>query len=42
LCSDAALDVLFSGESTLDELPEAMLGLSAVDSGVLCHRVRYG
>jgi NADPH:quinone reductase-like Zn-dependent oxidoreductase len=42
LCSDPALDALISGESTLDELPEAMLRLSGVDSGALCHRVRYG
>jgi NADPH:quinone reductase-like Zn-dependent oxidoreductase len=42
LCSDPALDVLFSSESTLDELPDAMIRLSAPDSGGLCHRVRYG
>ena len=41
LCSDPALDVLFSSESTLDELPQAMPRLSAPDSGALCHRVRY-
>ena len=42
LCSEAALDVLFSGDSTLDELPEAMVRLASPDSGALCHRVRYG
>ena len=42
LCSDPALDVLFSSESTLDGLPDAMIRLSAPDSGGLCHRVRYG
>ena len=42
LCSDAALDVLISGESTLDELPGAMVRLASPDSGALCHRVRYG
>lgn len=42
LCSDPALDVLFTSESTLDELPAAMRRLSAADSGALCHRVRYG
>jgi hypothetical protein len=41
LCADAALDTLFSGESTLDELPEAMARLATPDSGALCHRVRY-
>jgi 2-desacetyl-2-hydroxyethyl bacteriochlorophyllide A dehydrogenase len=41
LCSDPALDVLFSSEGTLDELPAAMRGLTASDSGALCHRVRY-
>ena len=41
LCSDPALDVLFSSESTLDELPEAMIRLSKPDAGALCHRVRY-
>jgi 2-desacetyl-2-hydroxyethyl bacteriochlorophyllide A dehydrogenase len=42
LCSDPALDVLFTSESTLDELPDAMVRLSGVDAGALCHRVRYG
>jgi 2-desacetyl-2-hydroxyethyl bacteriochlorophyllide A dehydrogenase len=41
LCADAALDVLISGESSLDELPEAMVRLATSDSGALCHRVRY-
>jgi NADPH:quinone reductase-like Zn-dependent oxidoreductase len=41
LCSDPALDVLFSSESTLDALPEAMIRLSSSGSGGLCHRVRY-
>jgi threonine dehydrogenase-like Zn-dependent dehydrogenase len=42
LCADPALDVLFSSESTLDELPEAMIRLTRTDTGTLCHRVRYG
>jgi 2-desacetyl-2-hydroxyethyl bacteriochlorophyllide A dehydrogenase len=42
LCADPALDVLFTSEGTLDELPETMRVLSAADSGALCHRVRYG
>jgi hypothetical protein len=42
LCSDSALDVLFTGQSSLDELPQAMLALSSGDSGALCHRVKYG
>jgi threonine dehydrogenase-like Zn-dependent dehydrogenase len=42
LCADPALDALFSSESTLDELPEAMARLLTSDSGALCHRVRYG
>lgn len=42
LCSDSALDVLFTGQSSLDELPEAMLTLTGADSGALCHRVKYG
>jgi 2-desacetyl-2-hydroxyethyl bacteriochlorophyllide A dehydrogenase len=41
LCSDPALDVLLTSESTLDELPEAMRRISTTDSGALCHRVRY-
>jgi len=41
LCSDPALDVLFSSEGTLDELPDAMRRLAVPDSGALCHRVRY-
>jgi threonine dehydrogenase-like Zn-dependent dehydrogenase len=42
LCSDAALDVLISGESTFEELPEVMARLASPDSSELCHRVRYG
>jgi threonine dehydrogenase-like Zn-dependent dehydrogenase len=42
LCSDPVLDVLFSGESTLDELPLSMIRLASPDSSALCHRVRYG
>ncbi len=42
LCSNSALDVLFSGQSTLDELPGAMRALTTADSGALCHRVKYG
>jgi threonine dehydrogenase-like Zn-dependent dehydrogenase len=42
LCADSALDVLFTGQSSLDELPQAMLTLSSADSGALCHRVKYG
>jgi len=42
LCADPALDVLFTSESTLDELPEAMVRLTRAESGTLCHRVRYG
>jgi NADPH:quinone reductase-like Zn-dependent oxidoreductase len=41
LCTDPALDVLFSSEGTLDELPATMKSLGAPDSGALCHRVRY-
>jgi hypothetical protein len=41
LCADAALDVLFSGESAFESLPEVMPGLTADAGGTLCHRLRY-
>jgi threonine dehydrogenase-like Zn-dependent dehydrogenase len=41
LCGDAALDVLFDGESDFRDLPAAMAELSASGGGPLCRRVRY-
>ena len=38
---DPSLDVLISGESSFDELPEVMDRLSRSPSGTLCHRIRY-
>lgn len=40
LLADERFDVLISGESPFDELPELMPRLQASD-GVLCHRIRY-
>jgi threonine dehydrogenase-like Zn-dependent dehydrogenase len=41
LLQDDALDVLFSGESTFDELPAVMAALVEPEHPVLCHRIRY-
>ena len=41
LLADDALDVLITGESPFDELPEVMARLSREPTGVLCHRIRY-
>ena len=44
-CADTAcgpaLDVLITGESDFDDLPETMARLAAAPDGALCHRIRY-
>ncbi len=42
LLSDPVLDVLISGESSFDDLPDVMTGLITNPHGVLCHRIAYG
>jgi threonine dehydrogenase-like Zn-dependent dehydrogenase len=41
LMADASLDVLVTGESQFDDLPEVMAQVSSAPGGVLCHRIRY-
>jgi 2-desacetyl-2-hydroxyethyl bacteriochlorophyllide A dehydrogenase len=41
LLTDASLDVLVTGESPFDELPEVMAWLADAPGDVLCHRIRY-
>lgn len=41
LLRDPALDVLISGESTFETLPQVMTDLTATPGNVLCHRIRY-
>jgi threonine dehydrogenase-like Zn-dependent dehydrogenase len=41
LLKDPALDLLISGESEFDALPDVMARLARDGAGVLCHRVRY-
>ena len=41
LLKDAALDVLITGESVFDDLPELMPRLVATPGNTLCHRIRY-
>ena len=41
LLADAALDVLITGESAFDSLPDVMARLAAAPGGALCHRIRY-
>jgi hypothetical protein len=38
---DPALDVLITGESEFDALPEVMATLAAAPGDTLCHRIRY-
>ena len=42
LLTDDSLDVLITGESPFDDLPDVMARLSRDPAGVLCHRIRYG
>ena len=41
LLESAALDVLITGESDFESLPEVMDRLSTSPGDALCHRVRY-
>jgi hypothetical protein len=41
LLADPALDVVITGESSFDDLPDTMAALAAAPAGVLCHRIRY-
>ena len=41
LLGDPKLDVLISGESDFEQLPEALERLSANPGDALCHRIRY-
>ena len=41
LLADPALDVLITGESDFDALPDVMARLAAGPGDTLCHRIRY-
>lgn len=41
LLADSALDVLITGESAFDALPQVMAQLAAAPGDALCHRIRY-
>jgi threonine dehydrogenase-like Zn-dependent dehydrogenase len=41
LLADATLDVLITGESRFDELPNVMVQLASAPGNALCHRIRY-
>jgi 2-desacetyl-2-hydroxyethyl bacteriochlorophyllide A dehydrogenase len=41
LLRDDRLDLLITGESEFDQLPDVMTRLSRDATGVLCHRIRY-
>jgi threonine dehydrogenase-like Zn-dependent dehydrogenase len=41
LLADPALDVLITGESPFEELPDVMAALSRDAGDTLCHRIRY-
>jgi hypothetical protein len=42
LLADPMFEVLVTGESGFDEMPEVMARIANDGSDVLCHRVRYG
>ena len=42
MLGDPALDVLITGESAFDDLPDVMAKLAAAPGDTICHRVRYG
>ena len=41
MLADPALDVLITGESEFESMPEAMATLAAAPGDTLCHRIRY-
>jgi hypothetical protein len=41
LLADPVLDVLITGESRFDDLPEVMARLAADPGDTVCHRIRY-
>jgi hypothetical protein len=41
LLDDGALDVLITGESPFEDLPQVMAGLAQGPAGTICHRIRY-
>jgi hypothetical protein len=41
MLTDAALDVLITGESEFEALPDTMAQLAADAGDALCHRIRY-
>ena len=41
MLADPSLDVLITGESEFDALPEVMATLAAAPGDTLCHRIRY-
>ena len=41
MLADPALDVLITGESAFEEMPELMARLATAPGNTLCHRIRY-
>jgi hypothetical protein len=41
MLTDTVLDVLITGESEFEELPDTMARLSSESRDTLCHRIRY-
>ncbi len=41
LLADPALDVLITGESAFEDLPDVMPRLVTSSGNTLCHRIRY-
>ncbi len=42
MLTDSALDVLITGESAFDVLPEQMARIASEPGDTLCHRIKYG
>jgi hypothetical protein len=41
MLADSALDVLITGESPFEALPQVMAQLASAPGDMLCHRIRY-
>ena len=41
MLADPALDVLITGESEFEALPDVMAQLATAPGDTLCHRIRY-
>jgi hypothetical protein len=41
MLADPSLDVLVTGESSFDDMPNVMAAVAKAPGDVLCHRIKY-